>query len=335
MAQTRGARATRTARGCAAALVICAVALSLPVWSQGGGPGSGTGGGGGRGGGRGGGQGGGQEGGAFEFDEARYDPDAKPSPDTVRCAVIGGMAFTTHMFSAVADLFEAEAEYKVVITEIGQRPVLDKAMREGRADLLTMHSGDITTNLVADGYGTNMRPWTRNDLVIMGPPSDPAGIRGMKSGVEAAKKIAAAKANFVDNRGNGPREVAHTLWEHARVNAVGDWVIQEETDTHLDLLGFAESHGAYIIVGRAPVVLGKLPRGNMEIMVEGDPLMRRPYIVMEANPLRCPDANVKGARAFADFLVSERVQTFLREYGKEMCGGVIPFYPIAPWDAGL
>lgn len=273
--------------------------------------------------------------GVFKIDDERYDPDAKPSPDTVRCAVIGGMAFTTALWTAISEMFEAETDYGVVLTDTGQRNVLDATLREGRADLLTMHSGDVTTNLVADGYGTNMRPWTRNDLVIMGPPGDPAGIRGLKSGVEAFKRIAATESNFIDNRGNGPREVAHTLWAKARINAIGDWIVKEETDTHLDLLRFAEFHNAYIIVGRVPVVLGKLPSGNMEIMVEGDPLMRRPYIVMEANPLKCPDANFKGARALSDFLVSEKVQKLLLSHGKELCGGVIPFYPIAPWDESL
>jgi tungstate transport system substrate-binding protein len=71
-------------------------------------------------------------------------------------------------------------------------------MRAGKVDLLTMHSGDITTDLVADGYGTDMRPWTRNELCIVGPPDDPAHVRGMTNGVAALKKIAAAKAHFVD-----------------------------------------------------------------------------------------------------------------------------------------
>ena len=56
----------------------------------------------------------------------------------------------------------------------GPRPDLDEAMRAGKVDLLTMHSGDITTDLVADGFGINMRPWTRNELCIVGPPDDPA-----------------------------------------------------------------------------------------------------------------------------------------------------------------
>ena len=61
-------------------------------------------------------------------------------------------------------MFEAQTGYKVEVVVTGPRPDLDAAMRAGKVDLLTMHSGDITTDLVADGYGVNMRPWTRNEL---------------------------------------------------------------------------------------------------------------------------------------------------------------------------
>ena len=58
--------------------------------------------------------------------------------------------------------------------------------------------GDITTDLVADGYGIDMRPWARNELCIVGPPDDPAHVRGMTNGAAALRKIAEAKAHFVD-----------------------------------------------------------------------------------------------------------------------------------------
>jgi tungstate transport system substrate-binding protein len=255
-------------------------------------------------------------------------PDAQPGPKVIRTAVIGGMMLTG-LWPEVVKLFEAETDYEVVVTATGQRPLLDEAMRAGKVDLLTMHSGDITTNLVADGYGVNMRPWARNDLVILGPKSDPAGIKGLKDGVEAFKRIYAAKANFVDSRGIGPRELGHSLWGKAGILPKGDWFIQDESNDHLEILAFAEQHNAYVIVGRNPVLIGKLPHGNMGIMVEQDPQMRRPYIVMEANPALCPNANAEGARAFAAFLLSEKAQSFLLTFGKDRLGGANAFDPVA------
>jgi len=212
----------------------------------------------------------------------------------------------------------------------GPRPILDRAFREGKADLLTMHSGDITTDLVADGYGMNMRPWTRNDLVIVGPPSDPAKIKGLRSGVEAFKLIAAAQAPYLDAFNKGGRELSHTLWTKAGVRPRGGWVIKDEGNRAKDIITFAEKNDAYVVFGRMPVLFEKIELGSMKIMVEGDPLMRRPYIVMEANPKRVPGANTKGAKMLADFLLSDEIQKLLSEFGTREYGGLPLFYPVWP-----
>src|ERR1700723_94277 len=83
-----------------------------------------------------------------------------------RCAVIGGMTMTG-LWPELAKMFEAESGYNVEVAVTGPRPVLDQAMRAGKVDLLTMHSGDITTALLADGYAPHMRPWPRNELCIL------------------------------------------------------------------------------------------------------------------------------------------------------------------------
>jgi len=77
----------------------------------------------------------------------------------------------TGLWQEIAKMFEAQTGYRVEVVATGPRPILDTAMRAGKVDLLTMHSGDITTDLVADGFGINMRPWTRNELCIVGPVS--------------------------------------------------------------------------------------------------------------------------------------------------------------------
>ena len=254
-------------------------------------------------------------------------PNAKPDPKVVRTAVIGGMMLTG-LWPEIVRIFEEETDYEAVVVETGQRPMLDKAIRAGKVDVLTMHSGDVTTNVVADGYGLNMRPWARNDLVIVGPKSDPAGVRELRDGVEAFKRIFAAKANFVDNRGIGPRELGHSLWRKAGITPKGDWLLQDQSNDHLEILKFAEDRNAYVIVGRNPILMGKLPLGNMEILVDQDPQMRRPYVVMEANPVKCPDANCPGARAFSDFLLSEKVQSFLVTFGKDRLKGENAFDPV-------
>ena len=262
-------------------------------------------------------------------DAARTAPSVGQAgdPAVVRTAVIGGMTMTG-LWPEIARMFQEQTGYRVEVVATGPRPVISVAFREGKADLLTMHSGDITTDLVADGFGTNMRPWTRNDLVIVGPASDPAGIKGLTDGAEAFKRIAAAKANFVDFEGIGSREVCHKLWKKAGVDREGPWLLKDESSDHLGVLGFAREHNAYVVVGLMPVIYDKLSSQGMQVLVEGDPAMRRPYIVMEADPARLPNVNAKGARALADFLLSDKVQRFLLTFGRDRHADAPLFYPI-------
>ena len=236
----------------------------------------------------------------------------------------------TGLWQAISKLFEAETAYRIEVVATGQRPALDAALREGKVDLLTMHSGDITTDIVADGFGVNMRPWTRNELCIVGPPNDPAHIRGMSDGAAAFRKIAEARAHFVDFQGIGSRELAHTLWRLAGIEPKGDWVLKDDTVSKFDIVQFARTHDAYVVVGSIPAQAGRMYAEGMEILVKGDPVMRRPFIVMEASPKKFPEANHAGARALSDFLLSERVQKFLLKFGQQSTGAEPLFFPVAP-----
>jgi tungstate transport system substrate-binding protein len=254
---------------------------------------------------------------------------AQEGGKTVRALVIGGMTMTG-LWPEIAERFEKKTGYKVVIVDTGPRPGLDRDFRLGKADLLTMHSGDITTDLVVEGYGTNMRPWARNDLIIYGPPSDPAHIKGLRSGAEAFKKIAEARAPFLDALDVGGREMAHKMWKKAGLKPTGPWIIRDDSKSGEQIAAFASEKGAYLVMGRMPYLFEKHSFGDLVIMVEGDPDMRRPYIVMEANPARFPQANYQGARALSDFLLSSEIQSFMKGFRAKEFGGMPLFYPVWP-----
>ncbi len=269
----------------------------------------------------------------FAFSAFAQTPSAPanspPGNKVVRCAVIGGMTMTG-LWLEISRMFEADTGYHCEVVATGPRPEIAPVFRAGKADIITMHSGDITTDLVADGYGIRMRPWTRNELSIVGPTDDPAHIRGMTNGAAALRKIATSKAHFVDFQGIGSRELAHNLWDAAGIEPKGDWVIKDSTASKFDILQFARTNDAYVIVGYIPARLGKMNSAGMEIMVQGDPVMRRPFIVMEANPKKFPDANHAGARALSDFLLSAKVQNFLADFGDKVTGRGPLFHPISP-----
>jgi len=138
----------------------------------------------------------------------------------------------------------------------------------------------------------------------------------------------------VDFYGPGSRELTHKLWQRAGLKPEGDWVLKDESPTPQQIVAFAEKKQAYVVVGRIPVTQGKMALGKMEVLVHGDPEMRRPFVVIEANPKKYPTANAAGARVLADWLVGEKGQTFLIDYGRKAPGGIPLFYPVnSPEDS--
>lgn len=246
----------------------------------------------------------------------------------VRAAIIGGMTMTP-LWSEIQKRFESETGIPIRVVITGEKPALARAMKDGKVDFLTMHSSDQTSNLVADGYAMDLRPWAKNELVIIGPSSDPAGISGMTDGAEAVKKIAAAGANWIDFQSSGPRETAHTLFTLAGIGMIGPWVLKDEHKDTKSLLHYAAENNAHMIVGRMPVVFRKMGQDlNIKILVQGDPNMYRPYMLMVANPGRFPDANVEGAKKLSDFLLSDRIQKFLAGFDGGIGDGRPIFFPV-------
>ncbi|HUJ10844.1 MAG TPA: substrate-binding domain-containing protein [Verrucomicrobiae bacterium] len=249
-----------------------------------------------------------------------------PKPP-VRVGVIGGMVMSG-MWQELAKRVEADTGLKLKLVAAGDKRVLVDAFHNGAVDFVTLHASDEAANLVADGYATHMTPWARNELVIVGPPDDPAGIRGMTNGAAALRKIAKMHAAYVNFNGSGGHQIANKLWKSAGIVPRGDWVLKDESE-HPQVVAFAQKHRAYVIVGRIPVVKGKMESDGMEILVRGDPQMRRPYVVLVANARRFPNANIAGAQALANYLASEKGQQFLKDYAAKQPDGVPLFYPIS------
>ena len=123
--------------------------------------------------------------------------------------------------------------------------------------------------------------------------------------------------------------MVHTLWKKAGIeNPKGDWLLKDESLTPQGILAYAGAHHAYVVVGRIPVLRGKMANPNgLEMMVQGDPAMRRPYVVLEANPAKLAHVNVAGAKALAEWMLSDRARAFLADFAGQQRDGFPLFYP--------
>ena len=237
-----------------------------------------------------------------------------PRPQTVRCAVVGGLN-ETDFWPQLGERFQRATGHKMEIVATGPKHVLAEAFRAGEADLLVMHTGDSIINLVADGLAENPQPWARNDFVIVGPAADPAKIRDEKDAVAALRKIIGSKSKFLIHGSNGVSELLGDLLAAGELELDPQTTLNVPTERHRQMLKRAEAEQAYTIVGRIPVLNGKLEAGTLQILSQGDERLRRPYLVVVATG-KVDDPRLAAARRLAALLREKPTQDWIATFGK-------------------
>ncbi|HEX5104877.1 MAG TPA: substrate-binding domain-containing protein [Pirellulaceae bacterium] len=245
----------------------------------------------------------------------------------VRCAVIGGLN-ETGFWPELAERFERATGHRAELVVTGPKPVIAEVFTSGQADVITMHASDTIVNLVADGLAENLQPWLRSDMVLVGPAADPAGIRGEKDAALALRKIIESKSKLLVHASLGAGEVLHDLLAAGEMELDPEQTISLPSDKHRAMLQRAAAEGAYTLVGRIPLLNGKLDDGGMEIMVQGDARLRRPYLVAVAR--RADDQlRLTAARDLVAFLRSVETQAWIAEYGRGKYDDQPVFFPVA------
>jgi tungstate transport system substrate-binding protein len=232
------------------------------------------------------------------------------------------------LLDVLIPIFEKETGYFVKTIAVGSGQAM--AMGEkGEADVLLVHSPDAEKKFMEKVAGINRRLVMHNDFVIVGPAADPARIKGVKTSAEAFKKINQAGALFLsrgDNSGTHAKEKG--LWKGAALTPDGQkWYQQTGLGMGQTLNVAAEKKG-YTLADRGTYLALKKGLG-LEILVEGDARLLNVYHVIEVNPAKWPKVNAAGSKAFADFMVSKKVQDLIGKFGVEKFGAPL-FFP----DAG-
>ncbi len=231
------------------------------------------------------------------------------------------------LLELLVPMFEKESGYSVRTVAVGTGQALALGDR-GEADVVLVHAPALEREYLARGHLVNRRLVMHNDFVVVGPPGDPAGIAGMARAAAALGRIAARGARFVsrgDESGTHAKEKA--LWRAAGLTPRGDWYIESGQGMGTTLV-LASEKGAYTLSDRA-TYLAFRRRLRLDVVVEGDAPLLNVYHVLEVDPTRFPRVNGAGGRAFADFLVSPRIQAVIGRFGAERSG-----QPLFVPDAG-
>jgi tungstate transport system substrate-binding protein len=220
--------------------------------------------------------------------------------------------------------FEAKSGLKVDVIAVGTGQAL-KLGEAGDVDVVLVHARALEDKFVADGYGVNRRDVMHNDFIIIGPASDPAGVRGMKDAAGALRQIASRQATFVSRGDNsGTHVMEKNLWQAAGVSPSGRWY-REAGQGMGPVITMTDNLQAYTLADRG-TYLSMKSKIALPILVEGDPRLFNPYGIIAVNPGRFPHVNYWGAMQLIAWMTSVEGQGII---GGFKVGGEVLFFPDA------
>ena len=236
--------------------------------------------------------------------------DAHAAPD-LRLATTTSTG-NSGLLNAILPLFEAKYGTRVRVISVGSGKAM-KLGENGDVDVVLVHSRADEEKFVATRFGVNRRDVMYNDFVIVGPKSDPAGIRGSDV-LKAFEKIAAAGSRFV-SRGDdsGTHKMEQSYWKAAGVDPASMFGYVSAGLGMGEVLMMAAEMRGYTLTDRATFTAYRAKTG-MEILVSGDPRLFNPYGVIAVNPARHPDVNHAGAMQFIGWLTSAEGQAAIAAF---------------------
>lgn len=230
------------------------------------------------------------------------------------------------LLDVLVPMFEKKSGLTVKTISVGTGQALALAAR-GEADVTLAHAPSAEKKYVEEGNMFNRRLVMYNDFVIIGPPDDPARIKGLPKVVDALKRIAESQSRFV-SRGDksGTHLLEQGLWKQAGIEPKGAWYIESGQGMG-QTLGIANDRRAYTLTDRG-TYLAFQKRVDLPILVEKDRPLLNIYSVMEVNPANGPRVNVTGGKAFAEFVLAPETQAVIKNFGVDKYGQPL-FVPIA------
>jgi tungstate transport system substrate-binding protein len=242
---------------------------------------------------------------------------AKPALTADKSFILQSTTSTANsgLYDFLLPIFTEKTGITVNVVAVGTGQAI-KNSQNGDGDVLLVHATAAEEQFVAEGYGVARFDVMYNDFIIVGPPTDPAGIGRTTNSPTALAKIAAAKAPFAsraDNSGTHQKEMQ--LWQEAGIDPAkdsGTWY--RETGSGMGTtLNAAVGMGAYTITDRGTWISFK-NKGDYRILVEGDRNLINQYGIILVNPKKHPSVKVEEGQAFVDWILSDAGQAAIASY---------------------
>ena len=251
-----------------------------------------------------------------ESEQANQEVTTPENPDIILATTTSTQ--DSGLLDVLIPMFEEQTGYRVKTIAVGTGQAL--AMGEkGEADVLLTHAPASEKPLVESGAVTNYQLVMHNDFILVGPSSDPAKVKDLKSVADAFKAISETSSIFVsrgDDSGTDKKEKG--IWKDINIPNEGSWY-QETGQGMGQTLNIASQKEGYTLTDRA-TFLAKKDNLQLEIAVQGEKSLLNIYHVMQVNEEKFPKVNADGAKAFVEFMIDSKTQDIIGEFGMDEYG---------------
>ncbi len=243
-------------------------------------------------------------------------PPLPPQP-RLRVATTTSL-YDTGLWGYLEPMFEEKYEVEMDIVSAGTGIALEYG-RRGDIDIITVHAKAREEQFIANGYGVKRVPFAYNYFLIVGPPADPAGIKGL-SPEEAFKKLIETGSGIFISRGDdsGTHSKEKAIWKQAgfdyeAVRKAGEWYVEVGRGMGATLLMAGEKQ-AYTLSDTGTFLSYKR-KVNLIPMVDKGDILLNVYSAIAINPGKHPETSIEMANNLISFLTSPEIQTLIGNYG--------------------
>ena len=238
--------------------------------------------------------------------------EEEPIDDTITLATTTS-TYDSGLLDFLNPKFKEETGIEVEVISQGTGAALETGKR-GDADVLLVHDRDSELELVEEGYFVDRHDVMYNDFIFVGPEDDPAGVGDVDEAFESLNLIAESESTFV-SRGDdsGTHRMEMSLWEDAGIDPEGEDWYRSIGQGMGDTLNMANEELGYAMTDRGTYIFMR-DNLDLEIVLEGDPVLFNQYGVMAVNPEEHDHVKYEYALMYIDFLMSDEGQELINSY---------------------
>ncbi|MFT5288583.1 MAG: tungstate transport system substrate-binding protein [Planctomycetota bacterium] len=222
--------------------------------------------------------------------------------------------------------FEALYGVRVDVIAMGTGAALQQG-RDGNVDALIVHSRAAEEKFMAEGHGVRREDLMSNSFELLGPPDDPAGIKGLDPKM-ALRQIASSGQSFVsrgDESGTHTRELV--LWGSISARPTWDGYVESGQGMGATLT-MANQMGAHVLCDRG-TYLNRVSDIELRPLAAASQAMLNPYGAIAIDPDKHGLIRGELADAFLDYLILPTTQGLIKRH---KVGGESLFAPAHSTD---